>query len=260
MKKLIIANWKMNPQTLEEAKKILASLEYRLAGVEHAEVVLAVPFVYLPPLSLHTSRTALAAQNLSWEDAGALTGEISGGQLQQWSIRYAILGHSERRLFLGETDSMVNFKIQAAFRHKITPVLCLGGEEGAVKSAMKTLVTKQFVRCTKDLTPKQLEQIIYAYEPVWAISTMKNSRPADGLHASELIDHIYSLLTRRLGRSRARNVRVLYGGTVNQDNVHEYAQYPQIDGALVGAASLQADNFWNIIKEFSREAIHREGE
>ncbi|MEJ0021320.1 MAG: triose-phosphate isomerase [Candidatus Doudnabacteria bacterium] len=174
----------------------------------------------------------------------------------QWNVKYVILGHSERRLSLGETDSVVNAKIIAALKHKITPIVCLGGEEGAVKTEMKNLVTRQFAEVTKDLDKKQLEKIVYVYEPIWAISTMKRSEPATGEHASELIEHIFQLLEHRIGKA-ARNLRVLYGGTVNKNNVQEYAKYPIIDGALVGAASLDTENFWQVIKEFNREAIHR---
>lgn len=257
MKKLIVANWKMNPQTVDEARRLVASFEHRMQAVsDHTEVVICPPFVYLPALMHYTHGVQLGAQNVSWAQSGALTGEISAGQLKQWNVNYVILGHSERRLYLGETDSIVNAKIAAAIKNKITPIVCLGGEEGAIKSEMKTLVTKQFIKVTKDLDKKQLEKIVYVYEPVWAISTMKKSEPATGEHAYELISHIYELLEKRVGKA-ARNVRVLYGGTVNQDNVHEYAKFSLIDGALVGAASLDSDNFWHVISEFNREAVHK---
>ena len=258
MKKLIIANWKMNPQTVDEARRLIASFEHRVHGVlANTEVVVCASFVYLPALMHYTHGVQLGAQNMSWADQGALTGEISPLQLKQWNVKYVILGHSERRLYLGETDSVVNAKIITALKHKLMPIVCLGGEEGAIKNEMKTLVTKQFIKVTKDLEKKQLEKIIYVYEPVWAISTMKNSQPETGEHANELVEHIYELLENRIGKA-AINVRVLYGGTVNKNNVHEYAKFPQIDGALVGAASLDADNFWQVVSEFNREAIHKE--
>jgi triosephosphate isomerase len=264
MKKLIVANWKMNPLTLDEARRLAASLEHRMHQVsEHTEVVICPPFIFLPALAQYSHILKIGAQNASWQDSGALTGEVSPAQLKQMKIEYVILGHSERRLFLGETDSVVNFKIINALKNKITPVVCLGGEEGAVKEEMKNLVTKQFISVTKDLEKKHLEKIVFAYEPSWAISTMKSSlpagqvgEPATGEHANELISHIYDLLENRIGKF-ARNVRVVYGGTVNKDNVQEYARFPQIDGALVGAASLDPENFWQIIKEFNRESIHK---
>ncbi len=257
MKKIIVANWKMNPKNLDDAKRLAMAWEHRMHAMEHVQVVIAAPFIYLPPLKHYTNYTSLGAQNMSWAEEGAFTGEISPLQLKQWDVQYVILGHSERRIYLGETDSVVNAKIQTALNNKITPIVCLGGEEGAVKGEMKTLVTKQFIKCTKGLDEKQLLKIIYAYEPIWAISTMKNSKPADGAHAAELIDHIFALIGKKTGKEAARNAKVIYGGTVNKNNVAEYAKYPQIDGALVGSASLDSENFWNIVKEFNREAIHK---
>lgn len=258
MKKLIVANWKMNPQTLDEARTLIASWEHQMRGVSTAtEVAVAAPFVFLPELSRYTRHLKLAAQNMSWADKGPLTGEISGSQLAEFNVGYVILGHSERRLYLGETDSVVNAKIIAALKNKITPIVCLGAEVGAIKAEIRTVVTKQFIRVTKGLKKQQLEKIVYVYEPAWAISTMKHSEPETGEHANELVTHIYNLLTKRIGR-RAQKARVLYGGTVNKNNVQAYAKYPQIGGALVGAASLDAENFWEVIIEFSRESIHKQ--
>ena len=248
MKKLIIANWKMNPKTAEEARRLVASLEHRMSQVyERTEVVVCPPFIYLPAFLHHTQAIRLGAQNLSWADEGALTGEISATQLKQFNVGFVILGHSERRLYLGETDSIVNAKVVMALENKITPIVCLGGAENATRDDMKTLVTKQFNKVTKDLEGRELEKIIYVYEPVWAISTMSNSQAASGGHALELIEHIYELLEHRVGKGAARNIRVLYGGTVNKDNVSEYAKHSQIDGALVGGASLDAKSFLDIV-------------
>ncbi len=258
MTKLVVANWKMNPQTLDEARKLIGSWEHALRSLDgKVRVVVAVPFVFLPELSGYLRNIHLAAQNVSWADGGALTGEISSKQLIESNVEYVILGHSERRLYLGETDSMVNAKLLTVLKNHLTPILCLGGEEGAIEGEMKTLVTKQFIRCTKGLSAKQLAKIIYVYEPVWAISTVKKSHAASGEHARDLIEHIYQLLEHRMTITAARKIKVLYGGTVNQSNVHEYAKYPEIKGALVGAASLDAENFWKVIEEFNRESIHR---
>jgi triosephosphate isomerase len=258
-KKLIIANWKMNPDTIEQARQLVSSLEHRMHQVApKTDVVICPPFTFLAPLSHYSHLTHLGAQNVSWAVSGAFTGEISTNMLKNWKTQFVILGHSERRLYLGETDSMVNAKVIACLNAKLTPVVCLGGEEGATRDEMKTLVTKQFVRVTKGLDKKHLEKIIFVYEPIWAISTMKNSRPATAEHARELILHIQSLLAKKMGAERARNMRILYGGTVNRDNVRELARFPEIDGALVGAASLDRDNFWEIINEFTRESIHKD--
>ncbi|MBX4191430.1 MAG: triose-phosphate isomerase [Candidatus Doudnabacteria bacterium] len=258
MKKLIIANWKMNPQSVEEARRLVSTFEHRMPAVSgHTEVVMCPPFVYLPAFTHYLHAVKLGAQNCSWVEHGAMTGEISPGQIKQWNVEYVILGHSERRLYMGETDSIVNAKIVSVLKNKMTPVVCLGGEEGAVKEGMKELVTNQFHKVTKNLERKQLEKIVYVYEPVWAISTMRKSVRATGEHANEMVEHIYKLLEKRIGRHASGTIRVLYGGTVNKDNVQEYAKYPKIDGALVGAASLDSENFWAIVSEFNRESIHR---
>lgn len=258
MKKLIIANWKMNPDDLATARVLVSSLEHRMHQVfDKTEVVICPPFTLLAPLMHYSHMTSLGAQNMSWAAGGPFTGEISAAQLKNFKVNYVILGHSERRLYLGETDSMVNAKLIAALNAKITPVICLGGEEDVVKNEMKTLVTKQFVRVTKGLDKRHLEKIIFVYEPVWAISTMKNSKPATGEHAREVIMHIQDLLAQRVGIVKAKSMRVLYGGTVNKDNVHEFARFAEIDGALVGAASLDAENFWKVIDEFNRESVHK---
>jgi len=257
MKKLIVANWKMNPQSLEEARVIASSLEHRMRTMDaKTEVVICPPFVYLPAFTHYLHSLKLGAQNVSWVEHGALTGEISPAMIQQFNVDYVILGHSERRLFLGETDSVVNAKVITALKYKITPIVCLGGEEGATEENMKTIVTKQFGATTKNLEKKHLEKIVYVYEPVYAISTMRKSHPETGEHASEMVQHIYDLLEKKIGKASARNIRVLYGGSVNKDNVTEYAKYPIIDGALVGAAGLDPENFWHIIQEFNRESIH----
>jgi triosephosphate isomerase len=258
MKKLIIANWKMNPQDLGTARVLVSSLEHRMHKVyTQTEVVICPPFTFLPPLMHYSHMTQLGAQNMSWAEKGPFTGEISADMLKNFKVTHAILGHSERRLYLGETDSMVNAKIIACLNAKITPVVCLGGEDGAMKNDMESLVTKQFTRVTKDIDKKHLEKINFVYEPVWAISTMKHSKPATGEHAYELILHIQNLLAKRVGKERARNMRILYGGTVNKDNVHEFTKYPEIDGVLVGAASLDTENFWQVIEEFARESVHK---
>ena len=217
------------------------------AMADKTEVVICAPFVFLPGLSQYCHALKLGAQNMSWADKGALTGEISGQQLNQFNISYVIIGHSERRLYLGETNSVANAKIIAALKAKITPIVCLGSEE----------IGPQFAEVTKDLDESQLKKIVYVYEPTHAISTMPNSRPETGEEAEKAIRHIYELLEHRIGKS-AHMLRVLYGGTVNKTNVAEYAKFSKIDGALVGAASLDSENFWEVVKEFNRESVHHE--
>lgn len=256
MKKLIIANWKMNPQTEQEARELLSPLEHRMGLSNNVEVVVCPPFVFLPKLSQSVHKLKLGAQNMNFEEKGADTGEISATELKSFGVEFVILGHSERRIYEHETDQEVNQKILMALKHKITPVVCLGGGKDVNKDDMGKFVTKQFHAVTKRLDQKQLEKIIFVYEPAWAISTMEKSQPATGEHARELVLRIRTLLAHQLGEKQAKHVRILYGGTVNQNNVAQFAKYPEIDGALVGAASLDPENFWEVIKEFAREAIH----
>jgi triosephosphate isomerase (TIM) len=259
MKKLILGNWKMNPKTMAEARAMILSLEHRMHMVHHTtEVVITPPFVYLPGFSHYTHLLKIGAQNMSYAESGAFTGEISALQLAQWRVEYVILGHSERRLYFSESDEEVNEKIKMALKHKIHPVVCLGGEKGAKKTDMKKLVNKQFLAVTRGLEKNDIYKIIFAYEPIWAISTMKNSQPATGEHAVELIQHIQDLLSKKIGKEKAKMMKILYGGTVNKSNVHEFAKQPIIDGALVGGASLDVENFWEVVREFTREAIHKE--
>lgn len=258
MKKLIIANWKMNPTTLDQARVLVQSVEHRMHLVkDQVEVVVCPPFLYIPAFSHHTSMATLGAQDMAWESEGAFTGEISPKQLNQWEVEYVILGHSERRIYNGENNLDVRKKIIAALKHKIIPVVCLGGDKEVKKSDFKRLVTKQFNEITKGLKDEQVQKIIFVYEPVWAISTMKNSEPATGEHAAEIIEHIQKLIAKKTSKDKASRMRVLYGGTVNKVNVHEYAKYPIISGALVGSASLNPVNFWGVVQEFARESIHK---
>jgi triosephosphate isomerase len=259
MKKLVIANWKMNPETLEQARLLVLGLEHRMNSIhQHVDTVICAPTLFIPPLTHYAHLLKIGVQNVAWADTGAYTGEVSAGQLKPWEVEYVILGHSERRVYFGETDAVVNLKIQMALKHKLHPVVCLGGEKGAKKSDMPRLVAKQFISVTKDLTKDQIQKIIFVYEPIWAISTMKNSKPATGEHAAELIEHIQNLLAKKMSKERAAVMRILYGGTVNRYNVSEFARYPIIDGALVGGASLELENFWEVIKEFSRESVHKD--
>lgn len=258
MKKLIVANWKMNPQTTEEARQLFVSLEHRMHLLGGAvDVVVCPPYVFMPLLSHFSHFLALGSQNISGHEYGAYTGEISAEQLLLWKIFYVILGHSERRLYFGETDKDVQAKVALSLKHHLTPVVCLGGDAKADIKSMKPLVTRQFNSAIKNIDKNHLEKIVFAYEPSWAISSMQKSQPATGEHAAELITHIRKLLSRHLGKEPAERSTVLYGGTVNKGNVREFARFSEISGALVGFASLEPSGFFEIVQEFAREAIHK---
>ncbi|MGE5298002.1 MAG: triose-phosphate isomerase family protein [Acidobacteriaceae bacterium] len=258
MKKLIVANWKMNPDSLEHARQIFMSVEHRMHFFQDkTEVAICPPAVYLAPMSHYGHYVKLGAQNIHWEEKGAYTGEISVIQVKQWGVSFAILGHSERRMYFSENDLMVRLKAQLCLENDITPIVCLGGDPKAQKDGMKRIVTKQFKAATKDLDKKLIERMIFVYEPTWAISSNKNAEPATGEHAVEMISHIRNMVAEIVGVARAGIMPMLYGGSVNKDNVHEFAKHPTIDGALVGAASLNGDNFLAVVKEFHRESIHK---
>lgn len=258
MRKLIIANWKMNPSSLEEARVLVQSVEHRFHFLgPKVSVAICPPTIFIPALSHFVHRAILGAQNLCFAESGAFTGEVSAKQLLLFGVQIAILGHSERRLNFGEDDEMVNNKIKVCLKNKIEPVVCLGGDPKAKMSGMKKIVLKQFNAAVTDLDEKQVSKIIWTYEPFWAISTMKNSKPETGEHAAKMIGYLRGLLAKKIGKTLAKNTLILYGGSVNKSNVHEFAKFPEIDGALVGAASLNADNFWEVIKEFNRESVHK---
>ncbi|HEV8601253.1 MAG TPA: triose-phosphate isomerase family protein [Patescibacteria group bacterium] len=258
MKKLIVANWKMNPQTTEDARRLFVTLEHRMHLINNAvDVTVCPPYVFMPLLSHFSHFLNLGSQNISAHEYGAYTGEISAEQLLLWKVSYVILGHSERRLYFGETDKDVQTKILLCLKQHLIPVVCLGGHPKADIKSMKPLVTKQFNSAVKNLDKSQIEKIAWAYEPTWAISSMQKSQPATGEHAAELIIHIRKLLAKHVGREEAEKARVLYGGTVNKGNVRDFARFSEISGALVGFASLEPTGFFEVIQEFAREAIHK---
>jgi triosephosphate isomerase len=215
MTKLVVANWKTNPKTLEEAKVLVLA-------EDHENVVICPPVEFLREIVLQKAK--LGAQDF----------DIPAPELKQLGVKYVILGHSQRRLKFGETDAVINAKVVEALQLGLIPILCLGDK-----------ADEQFANCTKGLTPDALQKIIFTYEPLNAISTVENSKPISPDVANQMIEHIHQLA--------GENSRVLYGGTVNKDNAHEYAQYPKIDGALVGAASLNPENFLVVVSEFNRE-------
>jgi triosephosphate isomerase len=255
MKKFIVANWKMNPQTLVDARRLFHSIENRLNNFHHVQVLIAPPQIFLPVLSHSQHRSKLCAQNISWADSGALTGEVSASQIKQFRVDYVILGHSERRMYLGETDEMVAGKLDVCLRHNIKPIVCLGGDKIASKSNIRNIVLNQFKNCAKRVGSNDFAKLIFAYEPTYAISTSKNVKPESGEFAADMVLYIRNLIAKKLGRTRAMNQMVLYGGSVNKHNASEYASFSGIDGALVGGASLHPDNFHEVVKEFNQQSI-----
>jgi triosephosphate isomerase len=243
---LIAANWKMH-KTVPEALDFIDQLGAKLTDDEPAEVAIAPPFTALEAVGRRLGGIAigLAAQNLYWEDQGAFTGEISGSMLAQIGCRYVIIGHSERRQIFGETDQTVNLRLEAAGRHGLTPILCVG-ETQEEREAGRTndVLTTQLTRAIEGLYPEPLAELVVAYEPVWAIGT---GLTATVDQAQEAQAHLRLLLARVTDKNLANKTRILYGGSVKPENISALMAMPDVDGALVGGASLTAESFIGII-------------
>ncbi|MBN2554545.1 MAG: triose-phosphate isomerase [Anaerolineales bacterium] len=248
-RRLIAGNWKMNLGTVDEAIRFVRAIRPQLSGIEDVDIVLCPPFTVLHELSsvLHNHRIELGAQCMHWEESGAHTGEISPVMLQGL-CRYVILGHSERRATRSfESDNAaIHRKVKAALDHELTPIICVG-ENLAQNEAGEThtFVTEQVQSAFSGLQPQQVAGCILAYEPIWAIGTGKAATPAD---VNALIGMtIRGAVAEKTGEESAQLIRVMYGGSVNKDNITSFITMPEVDGALVGGASLKPD-FVNLIK------------
>lgn len=248
MRKPIIAgNWKLN-NTSQEAAELVTLLKRNLSEVTDVDIVVCPVFTALSVVAdlLTESEIHLGAQNLYWEDAGAFTGEVSGGLLKEIGVEYVIIGHSERRQFFGETDQTVNKKIRAALKHGLIPIVCVG-EVLAEREADRTfdVIQRQVKESLSGFSAAQARKMIVAYEPVWAIGTGKTATPQQ---AQEVHKFIRDLLVKLYDEETAAEVRIQYGGSVKADNIADLISQPDIDGALVGGASLKADSFTQIVK------------
>ena len=289
MKKLIVANWKMNPDRFSKAELLVNAVQKKVALEKNVKIVLCLPYPWLTDIS-HKKYKGLnfGAQNVFWENKGAYTGEVSPTMLKSSGVEYVIIGHSERRK-LGETDEMINKKIKATLKADLKPILCVGEpiERGLTrtssfdatqdrrgltrnKKSAKSYVRKQlendlrgvgFLSNKKSLRRSARSDsetrrafslresaLVIAYEPVWAISTNKNSNADTPENALEMIKFIKQFCYSQFA---IRNLPVLYGGSVTSQNAKSFLQYKEIDGALVGGASLKAEEFNKIIKKVS---------
>ena len=248
MRKIIIAgNWKMNKTSLE-AIDLVTLLKRELSEVTEVDIVVCPPFPSLADVHeiLNESNIGLGAQNLYWEDAGAFTGEVSAPMIKEIGAQYVIIGHSERRQYFAETNQTVNKKIKAALKSELIPIVCVG-EVLAEREAGKTfdVVKKQCHESLADLSEGEMRSIIIAYEPVWAIGTGKTATPDQ---AQEVHHYIRNLLTKMYNQELAAAVRIQYGGSVKPENTTELVSKEDIDGALVGGASLVIDSFIKIVQ------------
>ena len=245
MKNLIIANWKCNPSAVKEASALAQKIEDGYIKKKNTEVVLAPSFVYLSAISGILNKVKLGAQDSFWS-GGSYTGETSAAQLKDLGAEYVILGHSERRGVLGETPQMINQKNLAVLKHKLKPVLCVGETERT--DGIPEVVGEQLRSALRGVPAVALENINIAYEPIWAISTTKGSRADTPGSAHQAMLYIRKVLTDFYDRSSAEKVRIIYGGSVNSDNISTFIKNGLMQGALVGGASLDAEEFLTIIK------------
>jgi triosephosphate isomerase len=240
---LVAGNWKMNT-IATDASELARGVAQELESFGQTEVLLCPPFVWLGPVAIMLDGTGikLGAQNMYWESKGAYTGEISAAMLKSVGCEYVILGHSERRQYFGETDETINKKLIKAIEYDLTPIVCMG-ETLAEREANKTtdIITGQFGRCFKDFA--EFEKIVIAYEPVWAIGTGKTATPEQAQEVHKLLRELLKKQSEYFER-----IRLLYGGSVKPDNAFELIKKDDIDGFLVGGASLKAKDFVGIIK------------
>jgi triosephosphate isomerase len=246
-KPVIAANWKMY-KTRDEAEEFLEAFLPLVREVTGVDMILAPPFSALESVSrgIEGSPVELAAQNLYWEEEGAFTGEISAAMLCDLGCKYVIAGHSERRQYFGETDETVNKRLQAALKHGLVPIFCIG-ETLEQREADRTLdvVGAQVRKGLKGFEASELGGLIIAYEPVWAIGTGKTATAGQ---AQEVHAMIRELLKQLYGPGISDIIRIQYGGSVKPGNASELLACPDIDGALVGGASLKADSFAEIVR------------
>lgn len=246
-KPLVAGNWKMN-KTVDQARLLVAEMLPGLQAEPSVEIVLCPPFPALMALSAQLAGTGigLGAQNMYWEASGAYTGEVAPAMVKEF-CQYVILGHSERRAYFGETDATVNRKVKAALANQLIPIVCIG-ETLAENEAGQTadVVIRQVLEGLKELSDEQARQLVIAYEPVWAIGT---GRAATGSGANVVLsDYIRPALISLFGTEVAQGTRILYGGSVTGGNAAEFFGQTDIDGALVGGASLKPADFVKIVQ------------
>jgi triosephosphate isomerase len=248
-KKIVAANWKMN-MTQAESARFVESMLLDLGGdITDVEVVIVPPFTAIAKVmeSLGKAQNIkVGAQNMYWEKRGAFTGEISAALLRDLFVHYVVLGHSERRTLFGETDEIVNRKVRAAHEATLRPIVCIGETlEQRDRGNVEKILSIQLRGSLAGLSPKELQETVIAYEPVWAIGTGRNATPAQAQEAHAFIRHT---LHEMADDTTAERVRIQYGGSVKPENAGELMSQADIDGALVGGASLDPRSFVQIVK------------
>ena len=247
-KKIVAANWKMN-MTQAESARFVEALLLEIGDISSVDVVIIPPFTALVKVmeALGAAQNIkIGAQNMHWERNGAFTGEISAALLRDLFVRYVVLGHSERRALFGETDEIVNRKVRAAHEATLRPIVCVGETLAQRdKGNVEKILSIQLRGSLANIEAKELQETVIAYEPVWAIGTGRNATPAQAQEAHAFIRHTLGQIS---DDATADRIRIQYGGSVKPENARELMSQPDIDGALVGGASLEARSFAEIVK------------
>jgi triosephosphate isomerase len=253
-KPLIAGNWKLN-KTIKESIELVTLLKRKLSDVQNVDMVVCPPYTAIADTAeaLIESNIRVGAQDLYWDDKGAFTGEVSAPMIKEAGAAYVVIGHSERRQFFHETDETVNRKTRAALKGGLEPIVCVG-ELLAEREANQTfhVVEKQVKGAFAGFSREDIAKVIIAYEPVWAIGTGKVATPQQ---AEEVHKFIRKEIQKAFGEETAQGIRILYGGSVKADNIASLMSEPDIDGALVGGASLEAESFAGIVKNTVAVAV-----
>ncbi len=251
LKTLIIANWKANPKTVRRAVALARAADLEISSASrrnrNIELVIAPPFPFLVPVKGVLTRAMLGAQDVFWEPQGPYTGEVGTALLKNIGVRYVILGHSERRMHLGETDEMVARKVRAALDAGIIPVVCVG-ERTREGNDIPPVVGDQVRAALRNVKKNHAGRLVIAYEPVWAISTHPRARPDRPESAFRAAVYIRKVAAAALGRAAAEKIRVIYGGSVNAENITGFLREAGMAGALVGSASLRPEEFKKLLR------------
>ncbi len=245
---IVIANWKMNPGTLQAARKLFDGIKKRVTKIQGVDVVIAPPAVFLPDIRTRYrgSKIALGVQNIGSQSGGAYTGEVSGEMVRSAGATYAIIGHSERRA-MGETNDLVSQKTRLAIQAGLTPIVCVGERERSGEGAYLEIIQGQINAIAKGLSPKEAHELIIAYEPVWAIG----KKAEDAMRPHELYETVLFIrktLMAHVGKDTAFMIPIVYGGSVEAGNIHALSKEGNVNGFLVGHASLNPDEFLRIVE------------
>jgi triosephosphate isomerase len=246
MKYIVIGNWKMNPGSVGEAKKLFDKSVRIVRTLKKTDVVLAVPFIYLPLLKSSSKNLFLGAQDVFWEEKGAYTGEISSEQLAKLGVSYVLVGHSERRA-LGDTDEIVNRKMRAVLHAGLTPVLCIGEHTHDAHGKYLSFLQNQIRSAFHKVSRGNLSRILVAYEPIWAIGKSAGDAMKSG-EVHETVLYIQKILSEIYGREATKKVRIIYGAAVEADNTTDLIRNGNVRGLLPGHASLSAETFGLILR------------